>query len=230
MIANASIGILLLSLITQIPFTAKTPVEAVQRVARQVTGSMNSISGVNDDTFSSLPLPGAGIEYVAWAPSQHTDTSTLRVELVVRRYGRTLAQRSFVFARISSDLMVVAQRVIKKGQLIKPSDLKVAKPQHRNTNESYAARVDQVVGRIATHTLHPNRPIPLRHLREEYGVERGDRVMVRTATGSIKVTMKGEAMENGSVGQRILVANSKSGRVIQARVVGAGLCEVEGTR
>jgi len=226
---NASIGILLLSLVTQIPFAAKTPVEAVQRVARQVAGSTGSITGINNETFASLPLPGAGVEYVAWAPKQHTDASTIRVEIVVRRYDRVLAQRSFVFARVSTEQMVVPQRIIKKGAVIKPSDLKVAKPEHRNTNESYAARVDQVVGKIATHTLHPNRPIALRHIREEYGVERGDKVMVRTSVGSIRVTMKGEAMENGSVGERILVSNSKSGRVIQARVISDGLCEVEGT-
>ena len=114
--AHASIGILLLSLITQIPFAANTPIEAVQRVVRQVTGSAGSVAGLNEDTFSGLPLPGAGMKYIAWAPKQHTDTSTVRVELTVRRYDRVLAQRSFVFARISSEMMVVPQRPIKSGE------------------------------------------------------------------------------------------------------------------
>ena len=227
--AHASLGILLLSLITQIPYVAKTPIEAVQRVARQVTGSMNSVADINEDSFSGLPLPGAGIEFVAWARDQHTDTSTLRVEVVARRYGRVLTQRSFVFARISNDLLVVPQRIIKKGQSITASDLKTTKPGHRNNQEAYAARMDQIVGRVATHTLHPNRPIPLRHLREEYRVERGDLILVRARHGGIRVTMKGEAMENGSVGQRVRVANTQTGRIVRARVTSAGVCEVEGS-
>jgi flagella basal body P-ring formation protein FlgA len=227
MMVYASTGILLLSLVTQIPFAAKTPVEAVQRVAKQVTGSMESVAGISEDIFSGLPLPGAGIEFVAWATDRHTDTSTLRVEVAARRYGRMLGQRSFVFARISSDLLVVPQRIIKKGQSITASDLKVAKPRHRNAQEPYASRMDQVVGRVATHALHPDRPIALRHLREEYRVERGDIVVVRAHHGSVRITMKGEAMENGSTGQRIRVANTRTGRVLRARVTSAGICEVE---
>ena len=222
-----TLGFFLFSLLTQIPFSAKTPTEAVQRVVQQVTGSRDSVPNIHQDSFIDLPRPGAGIEFIAWASDKHTDISTVRVEIVARRYGRMLVRRSFIFPRVSTQMVVVTKRSIAKGQLIKPSDLKLESPKFRSTNDPVAVRLDQVSGRVATQTLRPNRPIPLRHLREEYRVNRGDLIQVRIRAHGLKLTMTGEAMENGSMGETVRVANPKSGRVVRARVVDVGVGEVE---
>lgn len=62
-------------------------------------------------------------------------------------------------------------------------------------------------------------------LQKPWAIEKDQGVLIRASDGSFSATTRGEALENGAIGDAIKVRNSRSGKVIQAWVVGRG--EVE---
>jgi flagella basal body P-ring formation protein FlgA len=57
-------------------------------------------------------------------------------------------------------------------------------------------------------------------------VERGQTVWIAAESGGIKVTMKGEALADGAIGERVPVRNLSSKRVLEAEVISANLVRV----
>src|SRR5690606_20873548 len=56
-------------------------------------------------------------------------------------------------------------------------------------------------------------------------VERGDNVVIRVAQGGIQASMRGVALQSGSLGEGILVRNLSSDKEITAWVVENGIVE-----
>ena len=65
----------------------------------------------------------------------------------------------------------------------------------------------------------------LRLLAAAVLVKRGDAVRIRASRGGVSVEGAGEALDSGARQGLIRVRNNASGRVIQARVLDAGLVE-----
>ena len=62
-------------------------------------------------------------------------------------------------------------------------------------------------------------------MQKPWAIEKNQGVLIRASDGSFSATTRGEALESGAIGDAIKVRNSRSGKVIQAWVVGRG--EVE---
>jgi flagellar basal body P-ring formation protein FlgA len=62
-------------------------------------------------------------------------------------------------------------------------------------------------------------------LQKQWAVRQGEGVLIRAGQGSFAATTRGEALENGAIGEGIRVRNNSSGREIQTWVLGKG--EVE---
>ncbi len=58
-------------------------------------------------------------------------------------------------------------------------------------------------------------------------VKRGDRVTILSRRAGLEVTVPGEAKDAGAAGEMVRVKNSMSRRVVPARVVAAGLVQVD---
>jgi flagella basal body P-ring formation protein FlgA len=56
-------------------------------------------------------------------------------------------------------------------------------------------------------------------------IQRGDKVVISAGNSSVNVRMPGEALEDGTLGAQIRVRNTRSNRVIRARVTGPGQVE-----
>lgn len=53
-------------------------------------------------------------------------------------------------------------------------------------------------------------------------VKKGNKIIIRASGGGIEVTMMGEALRSGGIGERIPVRNQSSGRTIEALIEGPG--------
>lgn len=208
-----------------IEVSENSPREAVESLARTLVGEGMPIE-VAANAFEGLPAPAPGIRY--FAQSGGLDKSALRMAVTVeaRSARHLLARRSYVFPLLVVEPVVVPKRVIPSGTTIRSEDLHVREVPLNDGLERYALSLDVLVGRIARRTLLADRPVPSRMLERPAAVKRSSTVIVQVISGPMRVTMEGEALEDGAVGDVVKVLNPSSNRALTGRVVDSGLVEV----
>jgi flagella basal body P-ring formation protein FlgA len=205
---------------------ADKPADAVRELAKVILGSGELLPSIPESVFAGLPNPGEGITFAARPFSSSTAGDVFPVELSARRNGRVLARRHFVFPFARGGLVVVARRVIEPGEVINALDLAlVPGRQERGTQKTYS-RLTDISGQVAKMRIPAGRPITNRSIRSVHAVKRGEDVTVRFEGTTLRITMKGRAIQNGSLGETVRVMNVNSKRMFDARVVGAGMVEI----
>lgn len=205
--------------------TASTPKGAVEEAGRLAVGRELSVR-VQAAAFDGLPAPARGIHFVARVIAFDQPRLRLSVAVMARSDRRVLARRRYVFPVRIRDHVVVPRHVIRAGQTIGSDDLHVVERELDGSAGSYVLSLDGLMGRVARVDLLPNRPIPSRSIQQPVMVRRGTGVTVRVAVGPLLVTMKGEALEDGAMGETIRIMNPSSSQVLSGRVVGHELVEV----
>ncbi len=202
-----------------------TPQEAVERVAAEVIGDALPIS-LPKGAFEGLPPPGPQISFRAIALA--VDEAHFRLSVRVEAHGAraVLARRDYTFPWTISEPIVVPKRVIRAGSLIVDEDLEVRTVDLDGSHDELVVSLDGLVGRVARRTLLPGRPVAARSLELPAVIRRGSPVTVSVYLGRMEVSMEGEAMSDGAVGDDIRVLNPTSKRVLFGRVTGHGHVEV----
>lgn len=85
---------------------------------------------------------------------------------------------------------------------------------------------EDLVGKKLTRSLNAGKPFKTNYLEAPIVVERRSQVTLRYTVGSMQVTTKGEAQEDGSVGDRIEVENLTSEETVVGRVINENIVEV----
>ncbi len=122
--------------------------------------------------------------------------------------------------------VVVATRPIKRNSIIQTNDISLAERDVGNLKQGYLLSPDSVIGSLTTRALQHDQVISPNQLRQPAAVKRGDQVIISAMSGSVRVRMPGEALSDGAIGEQIRVRNTRSQRVIHARVVAPGQVEV----
>ncbi len=206
--------------------------EAVQITQEQVEGIFRKF--VTDNSpwkqqevsvqrvhFSGLPLVPVG--QLTWAvePSSPKERyiGNVTAQIVFYVNGekvRTLGVvgRVEVFGNI-----YLASRPLKQNDIIGPSDLEVHRIDITEAPDRFATRPDQVENRRVLRNIGVHQPIELKNLDKPLVLKRGDPVTIVYFTPGIQVTAKGQAKENGCVGDSLSVVNVSSKKSIVCRVV-----------
>lgn len=133
----------------------------------------------------------------------------------------------FVPANISMYRQVVtASRPVKRNELLQAGDLALAERDLANLSQGYFTELEQVDGSQARRALQPDQVIAPANIQLPPMIKRGDQVVIIANSGSIKVKMPGEALSDGAFGQQIRVRNTRSQRIVHARVIAPGQVEV----
>lgn len=115
----------------------------------------------------------------------------------------------------------VLKRTMKNGTIIQAEDLTWVTKSAVNVRRDVISDADEIIGNT------PRRGIAggafMRHddLQKPLMISRGDPVTMVHDAGGMYVTAKGRAMEDGTFGQIIKVANMGSNKQIEARVTGS---------
>ena len=96
-----------------------------------------------------------------------------------------------------------------------------------NRAAAYVRDADDLIGMSLSQGAIPGRPIQFGSVAPPLVVTRNDAVTMLLQHGSLSITARGRAMEDGAVGDRIRVANVDSSRVVDARVIGPGTVAVQ---
>lgn len=115
---------------------------------------------------------------------------------------------------------VVAARDILPGRTITAADVRVVPS---TAPSSFAASsATSVIGRTLDAPLRAGQPIALGALQEPIKVHAGQDITVDVRAGSVRVQTTAVALEQGRVGQSILVRNPKTGKQYRVTVNPAG--------
>ncbi|GIX17122.1 MAG: hypothetical protein KatS3mg119_1308 [Rhodothalassiaceae bacterium] len=121
----------------------------------------------------------------------------------------------------------VLVRAVARGEVVRADDVTIDWLPAGRISRGLLVSMDEVAGREATRSLRPGTPLRRGDLRRPVLVEKGAPVTMRLATGAMILTARGRAMEDGARGDIVRVLNPSSRRIVEGRVVGAGLVAVE---
>mgnify|MGYP000844836126 FL=1 len=121
--------------------------------------------------------------------------------------------------RIFNKVNVAAiKRSIRRGDVITPTDVtEISIPINKATD--IFPDYKDLIGRRAKTTIKALTPVFSRQLETNFMIEENMQVTIIHYGKHISVQMEGVALENGQYGDWINVKNSKSGRVILAKVI-----------
>ncbi|TDQ36849.1 flagellar basal body P-ring formation chaperone FlgA [Thiopseudomonas denitrificans] len=160
------------------------------------------------------------------ASLENNDTPVGRLTVRVRCTGTT-PWSIFVPAQVSLHLdIVVTRHPVKRNSLLQTSDLMLAERDISQLNQGYFLELEQAAGAMATRAMSAGQPVLPNQIRIPPMIRRGDQVVISATSGTISVRMPGEALGDGSLGQQIRVRNTRSQRVVHARVTAPGQVEV----
>jgi flagellar basal body P-ring formation protein FlgA len=87
--------------------------------------------------------------------------------------------------------------------------------------------VRELLGKTPRRPLRAQEPLRLGDVQTPLVLHKGDLVTIVLETPAMRLTTEGRVLEDGAMGAAIHVANTRSGRVIDARVAGAGTVTVD---
>jgi flagella basal body P-ring formation protein FlgA len=135
-------------------------------------------------------------------------------------------ERSLAVRLVWTQPALVLTRSLKRGEIVSEADLAVRQIRVSRPGV-YASKVSEVAGRSLRKNLSQGEALPLNLVTDAPIIERGKSVTIVVKDGGLVVKAKGEAMENGALGDSIKVRNTASKTVLTAVVVAEDTVEVK---
>lgn len=133
----------------------------------------------------------------------------------------------FSVPAVAATDVATAVRVIYPGQTISADMLKIVTLNREMPNADRAiGHLDDLIGKVATKTILPNRLIFSSAVAESAIIEAGQEIQVLYSTNSITISMEAVALEDGAKGDFIRIRNRDSARIIVGRVAEDGVVHV----
>jgi flagellar basal body P-ring formation protein FlgA len=116
---------------------------------------------------------------------------------------------------------------VERGEVLKASDLTAMKrPKAEGATLTDAVAV---VGLAARHQLRPGEPLHSADLMKPQLVQRNDSVTIIYEAPGLTLTLRGQAQDNGALGDTVSVQNVQSKRLVQGVVSGPGQVTITAT-
>jgi flagella basal body P-ring formation protein FlgA len=123
----------------------------------------------------------------------------------------------------------VLTRRVRPGDIIRKADI-VEVPLRADTiGRDIVLETAALLGKSPRRTLHPDRPLRSRDVREPMLVNRGALVTMVFQSSNMMITAKGKAFGRGAKGETVRVRNSSSGKTVEAVIIGHNKVSVDPT-
>jgi len=114
--------------------------------------------------------------------------------------------------------VVVINHFLKKGHLITKEDISFKKVNISKLHNRYLENDLNITGKELTRNLQAGSILSANNLTNPILIKRGDHIDIIAQRKSFKITMKGIAMANGSIGEQIRVKNLRTKKIINGSV------------
>lgn len=195
-----------------------------QRVARALAAQVQLAPSARfelDSRMLRLPAPAETlvVENLTYDPRSGRVTAFVASDAQAERVRVTGRVQYF------TDLPVL-NRYVAPGETIAARDIDRVSVRSDRLTQGYVADAADLVGRTPRRVVRPQEPVRQADVALPIVVRKGELVSIVLETGALRLTAQGKATEDGAQGATIRVANTKSGRVLDAVVVGAGTVAV----
>lgn len=130
---------------------------------------------------------------------------------------------------IARELIEVAALIqpMRRGAVLKPEDLTVVKLDRSRVPARAILDGEELVGLAARTSLRANSPITRNDFERPLLIPRGEKVTLTYRLGGMKLSTRGQAMEDGAKGDVIDIMNLESRRIVSAVVFSRGQVQVQ---
>ncbi|WP_019626463.1 flagellar basal body P-ring formation chaperone FlgA [Thioalkalivibrio sp. ALJT] len=118
--------------------------------------------------------------------------------------------------------VLVANRSLPRQHVLTAGDLRFQRIETSRHAGSYHEDKSELVGQQTRRNIRSGQIIGTQHVTQREIISRGQRVTILAENGAIAIRMQGEALENGTLGDRIRVKNTSSGRVVEGEIQASG--------
>ncbi|SEQ11672.1 flagella basal body P-ring formation protein FlgA [Ectothiorhodospira magna] len=122
--------------------------------------------------------------------------------------------------------VVVLERPLPRGALIASGDIRVELRDLGNLHGGYLTNPAEVSNMVLRRGLPAGTVLSPQMVEPQRLVHRGDTVILLAQGGGLSVRMEGLALAHGAYGDRVTVRNLSSRRVVEGRVLSAGVVGV----
>lgn len=122
--------------------------------------------------------------------------------------------------------IVVASRPMTRGTIITAEDIRIETRDVAKLHRGFIATPEEAVGKRVKRRIQANGVVTPDRITVQHAVKKGNLVTILARIGSLEVRVKGKALDNGVIGERIKVKNSSSERELEATVVARGTVRV----
>jgi flagella basal body P-ring formation protein FlgA len=157
----------------------------------------------------------------------------LVIDTRTRRFAATLAspRSRAVAARVSGAYAEtvaapVLTRSVQRGDSIRLEDIAIERRERDAVGDEQPANPGQLAGRVSRTALRAGTVLRERDLVKPLIVDRNSAVTMTFESGSLQLSLRGKAIEQGAMGDVINVQNLASKRVVQGVVTGPGMVRV----
>ena len=147
--------------------------------------------------------------------------------VIVAGAGHPSAQRAILTGRIFPTVPVpVLRRPFNAGELIRAEDVEWANVREDTVRSDAVTDPAQIIGTMPRARIRAGEPLRQGDTRAPVLVARNATVSIVLESGSMRLTVLGRAIDEGSRGQSIRVTNLQSRQTIEAIVVGPDMVAV----
>ena len=173
--------------------------------------------------------------YVATNEPATFDIDQLSITKSTGRFIATLlvpaqnanAKRFRVTGRIHRITQIpVVSRRLNRGDIIKQNDIEWINLRERKVRRNYLENEAKIIGMAARRHIAPKTPLTANHIERPQLVKKGGIVNIALVSGAMRLTTQGRSLENGSLGDTIRIKNTRTKKIIEAKVTGADSAKV----
>lgn len=121
------------------------------------------------------------------------------------------------------DEVMVLNGSFSRGHILRENNIFRTRKDLSKLPFGYITNIHDVVGKQLKRHMQVGRVLTPSHLTNPIVIKRGELVALQRKTSGFMVSMKGSAMMDGAIGDRIRVKNSSSKRIIEGQIAKAGL-------
>ncbi len=122
--------------------------------------------------------------------------------------------------------VLVATRALGRGATISAADVGVARRRINGTHRDYLSDPATAVGRVAVRAISADQILGTNNVTLPRLVKRGDEVIIASVGSAVSVQVRGRALKDGALGDRVAVRNLNSKRVVEGVVNADGMVVV----
>lgn len=123
--------------------------------------------------------------------------------------------------------VVVTKRALSADHILSANDIKLAQRDIASLRQGYLTDASALIGQQLKSPLPMGSIIDTSQFESQILVHRGDLITLVAAVGNMEVRVRGEALANAGLGERVKVKNTSSERIVEGIVDAAGVVRIK---